>query len=312
MAPIRGVTDAIYRNTFAELFDGFDLAIAPFISEVRSGRLKKSFLKDLLPERNTSLAIVPQIIGKHPEQFIFLSRRLYDLGYETVNWNLGCPYPMVARKGRGSGMLPFPEKVAAFLDRVVPALPNRLSIKTRLGRHDKGEILPIIEIFNQFPLAEVIIHPRTGVQMYEGCADVDMFEQCLAHLRLPVVYNGDIVNVKGFQALAGRFEGVSRWMIGRGALADPFLPGRIKGLFPGEEERIGNLYTFHQTLFQRYEKVLFGPAHLADRMKCIWRYLAGCFVDGQTVLKKIQRTKHAGKLQEIVEQFFDTNPALIE
>ena len=146
--------------------------------------------------------------------------------------------------------------------------------------------------------------------MYEGSVDADMFGRCLAQLTLPVVFNGDIVDQKSFQSFQKRFNGVSRWMIGRGALANPFLPSGIKGQTHGETKRLALLRQFHEALFQRYEEVLFGPAHLADRMKCIWRYLAGCFADGPAILKKIQKTKHAGRLKEIVEHFFEQEPAL--
>ena len=140
MAPIQGVTDFIYRNTFPEFFDGFDLAVAPFIATSAGNRAKKSRIRDILPALNTGLPVIPQILSKDPDDFIALARQLFDLGYEKVNWNLGCPFPMVTRKLRGSGLLPFPEKIDAFLEAILLEIPNKLSIKTRLGLEKTDEI----------------------------------------------------------------------------------------------------------------------------------------------------------------------------
>jgi tRNA-dihydrouridine synthase len=150
LAPLRGFTEFIYRNAFVRHFGGFDVAVAPFIPTMTAARFKKTHLKDVLPENNHAMSIIPQIIGNNPEDFIPLAKRLFDLGYETVNWNLGCPFPMVAKKQRGSGLLPHPQKIEAFLEATLPAIPNRLSVKVRLGRKKTDEILTLLPIFNQW------------------------------------------------------------------------------------------------------------------------------------------------------------------
>ena len=179
LAPLRGFTEFIYRNAFVRHFGGFDLAVAPFIPTMTAARFKKAHLTDVLPENNQAMPVIPQIIGNKPEDFIPLAKRLSDLGYDTVNWNLGCPFPMVAKKQRGSGLLPHPQKIEAFLEATLPAIPNRLSVKVRLGRKKTDEILALLPIFNRYPLDEVIVHPRTGKQMYGGEPNLDMFEKCL-------------------------------------------------------------------------------------------------------------------------------------
>ena len=196
LAPLRGFTDYIYRNTFIRHFDGFDGALAPFIPTVTADRVKPSHFRDILPENNSTLPIVPQIISNRSADFINLAVRLFDLGYSSVNWNLGCPFPMVAKKKRGSGLLPYPERIDDFLDKTVSSIPNRLSIKTRLGRRKIADIIELMPIFNRYPLAEIIIHPRTGIQMYDGKTDLDTFERCLAQSDHRVIYNGDIIDLK--------------------------------------------------------------------------------------------------------------------
>jgi tRNA-dihydrouridine synthase B len=304
LAPLRGVTDAIFRTTFAECFGGVDRAVAPFLTSVRGPKVKPKLLKDVLPERNTRMPLTPQILAKDPDEFVIMARALFDLGYAAVKWNLGCPYPMVAKKGRGSGMLPHPERIEGFLDTVLAAIPGRVSIKTRLGRFSAAEIDDLLPIFNRYPLSAVIIHPRTGVQMYTGSADLARFGECFALCRRPVVYNGDIDTAETFASLAGRFEAVAGWMLGRGLIANPFLAEEIGGAVLEAAERIERFQRFHDLLVERYSAVLFGPSHLVQRMKGLWQYFHRPFVNGRKVLKKIHKTRGPEQLKVVTEHFF--------
>jgi tRNA-dihydrouridine synthase B len=305
LAPLRGLTEYIYRNAFSRHFDGFDAAVAPFIPTITAARFKKTHLKDVLPENNQAMPIIPQIIGNNPEDFIPLAKRLFDLGYATVNWNLGCPFPMVANKQRGSGLLPYPQKIEAFLEATISAIPNRLSIKARLGRKKTDEILALLQIFNQYPLDEVIVHPRTGQQMYDGTPDLDMFEKCLEVSAHNTVYNGDINDLDTFKAFSQRFKTVNRWMVGRGALADPFLPAAIKTGQNGSTGKVEGFRAFYDDLFEQYRQAFHGPGHLLDRMKGFWTYFSRSFKDSHKIKKKIHRTQNLNRYLEIVERFFE-------
>ncbi|MDA8139844.1 MAG: tRNA-dihydrouridine synthase family protein [Desulfobacteraceae bacterium] len=306
MAPLRGLTGAIFRNTYAEFFDGIDWAVTPFLTTIAGTRLKASQLKEVLPENNRLMPIVPQILSKTADRFITLSKALFDLGHGTVNWNLGCPFAKVAKKMRGSGLLPHPDLIDAFLEAVFKKIPNQLSIKTRLGRRQPDEFFKLIPVFNRYPIKEIIIHPRTGEQMYTGRVDLDVFEQCLASLRADVIYNGDVNEVRDFKALQARFPALSTWMIGRGVLANPYLPVMIKGRgAPGGIDCLDRFRRFHDTLFERYAAVRHGPVHLADSMKGYWGYFAGAFCDGAHLLKQIRKVHGAAQYQEVVQRFFD-------
>jgi tRNA-dihydrouridine synthase len=305
LAPLRGFTEYIYRNAFSRHFGEFDVAMAPFIPTMSDARLKNKHLKDVLPENNQAMPVIPQILGNNAEDFILLASRLYDLGYETVNWNLGCPFPMVAKKLRGSGLLPHPDKIATFLEETIPAIPNRLSIKARLGRKKTDEILTLLELFNRYPLDEVIVHPRTGKQMYDGEPDLDMFEECLRVSAHTVVYNGDINNLDTFNTFSRRFGSVNRWMIGRGALINPFLPAIIKNGKDGGANKVEVFRAFYEDLFEQYRSEFHGPGHLLDRMKGFWTYFSRSFKDGHKVKKKIHRTLKLDRYLKIVDRFFE-------
>ena len=308
LAPLKGFTEAPYRNAAAEFFKGFDAAMAPFVVTLQGRKYPDAHLKDLLPENNHGWPVIPQILSNHPAGFIKLAGRLHDHGYETVNWNLGCPFPRVAKKNRGSGLLPEPDTIDSMLDKVLPAIPNRLSIKTRIGRFDTEEMEPLMPIFNRYPLAELIIHPRTGVQMYAGVPDLTVFADCLSQSKNPIVYNGDIYTAADFAALADRFKAVDRWMLGRGVLADPFLPGAIKGLDTPGADKLAIIRQFHDHLFETYAQVLSGPSHLGDKMKGFWLYLSRSFEEGRKILKKIQKTRKTDHYTAVVNRFFDEDP----
>ena len=305
LAPLRGFTDYIYRNTFSRHFGGFDAAVTPFIPTLKTIRAKPSHLKDVLPENNPTLVVEPQIIGNNSDNFIPLARQLYDLGYATINWNLGCPFPMVAKKMRGSGLLPYPDRIDRFLEKTLSAIPNRLTIKTRLGRKSPEEIFKLMPVFNRYPLQEIIIHPRTGKQMYAGEPDLDSFERCLEKTHHRIVYNGDITDLTVFKRFSDRFGTIDSWMIGRGALINPFLPAIIKS---GRDEFNNHLETFrhfYEDLFKAYQKVFSGPGHLLERMKGFWTYFSQSFKDGGKIRKKIHRSLKLQRYLDIVERFFN-------
>lgn len=306
LAPMRGLTGAIFRDTYAAFFSGIDWAVTPFLTTVQGNRIKPGQLQEVLPQNNARMPIVPQIISKTAHKFISLATALHDLGHDTVNWNLGCPFRRVAQKRRGSGLLPHPELVDAFLDTVLAAVPNQVSIKVRLGRHHPEEIFALLPVFNQYPLKALIIHPRTGVQMYNGQPDLDTFAACLAQCRCAVIYNGDITSPAGFDAMRRRFPAVDAWMIGRGVLGNPFLPAAIKGHAPGPTDRVARFRQFHDALYERYARVRHGPVQLADTMKGYWGYFARGFKHGENILKKIRKTQRAGEYQAVVDRFFDS------
>lgn len=305
MAPIKGLTDHLFRTVFADHFDGFDLAVAPFISSKRDHTFKPKYVKDVLPENNTALPVIPQILSNVAEDFTALANYLFDLGYDSVNWNLGCPSRTVTSKKRGAGMLPHTNLIRAFLDDAFSGIKGTISVKLRLGWTSAHDIFRLLPVLNEYPLEAVIIHPRTGIQQYKGEIDLSAFEQCLSILKHPVVYNGDIRTYDDFKRLSHRFESISRWMIGRGCLADPFLPTLIRTGDAEVPDRIQAMKRFHDDLFEEYGRVLHGPSHLLNRMKGIWRYFSFSFKDSGNTIKKINKTQSPDQYMDLVNLFFE-------
>jgi len=304
MAPLRGITDSVFRTAFARHFGGFDWALAPFVTSVKGARVALSHIADLQPERNQLLRVVPQVLSNDPGELLAIVNAFADMGYAEVNWNLGCPFVKVTRKRRGSGLLPHPDRVVAILDHVLPSARAAVSIKTRLGLEDPGDLARLLPRFAPYPLASVTIHPRTADQMYDGQLRMDRFAECLTLTSHPVLYSGDITTVDTFRNLAQRFEGkVSGWMIGRGAVRDPFLPGAIRGDAPPDAAtRCARVRALHEELFERCQELMPGPAALLARMKELWGLLADAVPNGRHRLGAIQRCQSVGTYCRLTDE----------
>lgn len=289
LAPIRGLTDAPFRNLFCKHFQGFDFSITPFINPMKDPSIKA--FKDVFPKANTGCPIIPQILSNDAESFLATAHILADMGYKEANWNLGCPAPMVTRKKRGSGLLADSDRIIRILEEITPQLPLNISIKTRLGFSAVDETLNLLPRLNDFPLTEIIIHTRLGKQLYRGVTDPDSFELFLTQTTHKLAYNGDITDIDIFNNLHNRFPNVEHWMIGRGAIADPFLPEKIKGINPGnaEKQRV-RLTIFHEELVQMIRNQLSGSSHILGRLKMFWTYLGDFFPNNKKELKKIRKS----------------------
>lgn len=306
LAPIQGITDRIFRNVFPKFFHGVDRSVAPFISTSKRKKVETVILRELDPEINTGIPVIPQILSNDPDDFIPLADRLYEMGYTTVNWNLGCPFPVVVNKGKGSGMLCYPAAIEKFLEKVFPRIKNKLSIKCRIGLVYPDEILALIPVFNRYRIEELIIHPRTGKQMYEGKTDLEIFSRCLDTSSHEVVYNGDIDCMVAYEMLSRRFPSVKKWMIGRGILSNPFLAEEIvTDSSRPLDEKIKIIRLFHDELFAEYLKIMSGPAHITDKMKGIWYYLGNFFENGEKIKKRIHKVQNVNHYIDEVKRIFE-------
>ena len=274
LAPMQGLTELMFRKAYQHCFPGaLDLSISPFLP-LTHGNLADAWKKidDVIPADNQdSIPVIPQILGKEPVEFVELGNRLFDIGYTEVNWNIGCPMRRVTAKHRGSGILPYPNEVRTILDQVVPKLKPRLSIKMRLGLSSKDEIFALVPVLNDYPLANVTIHPRTGRQQYSGQVDLDTFGQVYPLFNSLVIYNGDLCTTADYRQLRHRFPAIEDFMIGRGILYDPILPLKIKGLIP-EDDKAKSLAAAHLFIETLLNAILARPVSDESKMRKIKEY----------------------------------------
>lgn len=291
LAPIRGITDSIFRNALAKHFGGIDFSIAPFL---RLGKdlNRQSAFNDLSTERNQALSVVPQLLGNNPKLFLEAANRLGDLGHSEINWNLGCPYPTAIKKKHGAGLLPHPDLVVDFLETVIPHLSTKLSIKTRLGIDDPEELAQLVPRLDDFPIAHIVVHPRTAAQKYDGDVHIDRFLHIIDISSHPIVYNGDITSYDSVKKLTTIIGKEVDWMIGRGVISNPFLGAEIKSMKTTDEaDRLGKISDFHDDIYRKYQDSLFGPAHLLDKMRSIWSYLGTAIGADRRFYKKLRKVK---------------------
>jgi tRNA-dihydrouridine synthase len=303
LAPLRGVTDRIFRNTFEKHFGKFDFLLAPFTPTVKGTFVNPSHIRDLSVEHNDCKRVIPQIIGNMPDDIFVLANHFKSMGYQSVNINMGCPQPQIIRKRRGSGMLGHPDLIKSILDKLFENQEQVVSVKMRLGYSSAEESEKIISIFNQYPLHEVIIHPRTGIQMYSGNVDLEHFLIRSQALKHPVVYNGDIWSLNHYKQYKQRFPHINRWMTGRGTCCNPYLLQEIR---TGSAVRkdFSVIKAFHDDIFELSKERLSGPAHLLGKMKELWNYLSQLFPDSKRVLKSVQKRTSVGNYVADVEELF--------
>lgn len=199
-----------------------------------------------------------------------------EQGYREIDINLGCPFPMLAKRQCGSGMLPYPDKVEALLKQTEQFPDIRFSVKMRLGWEKPDECLSLIPLLNAAPLTEITLHPRLGIQQYKGEVDMEGFTSFYEACRHPVVYNGDILTVTDIHRITDRFPNLAGVMIGRGLLTNPALGWEYKeGRKLSPEEWHEKLKALHTAVFLHYEEqIQGGEAQLVTKMKTFWEYLA--------------------------------------
>lgn len=310
LAPIQGMTTAIYRNTFARIFGGIDAYYSPFITAAEMKKAGPSLFKDLLPESNDpGIKVIPQLLGNNGADFRLFTSAITDMGYKEINWNIGCPFPTVTKKKKGSGMLPYPDMIRSVLDIVCADDSYTLTVKMRLGLYDTEEGIRVMNVLNEYPLGGVIIHARTGMQMYTGSVDLDSFEALASACRHEVTYNGDIFTQADFERISSRFPTVKNFMLGRGALYNPFLPSAIKGHETPADAIMSKIRQFHDEIFDYYKSRLSGDKHLCDRMKEFWSYLAFYTDKDGKFMKRIKKCHTASDYLEAVNPILNSPSA---
>lgn len=272
LAPLHGITSYTFRNTLCRHFGGIDCFMAPFLPAQPAGKYRKKVWQDIIPENNTALPLVPQLMGNRPDHFVDTTRMLNEqFGYEHFNINIGCPSSPVVRHTRGCGLMPHPDIVEQIVAEVTGKTPFRISLKMRLGLHNANEGRNLLTRLNDYPLDFLVIHPRLGDDLYEGIPDWDTFAEFCQLTQHKIVYSGDIFTVEDYNRLSERFPQVAAWMLGRGLLRNPFLAEEIKGQKTGDNKE--RFLSFYQDLIEKLLPIRGESGTLAN-LKELWHYFA--------------------------------------
>ncbi len=304
-SPLQGFTDFRFRNAQNKFFGGIDTFYAPYIRLNGKLIIKSSYERDLLPENNSSLECIPQIITNNAEEFLFVAKYVQELGYKELNWNLGCPYPMVTKCGMGSGLISDSEKIRQILDKVHSESDIIVSMKMRLGYDTTTEILDVLPILDTFPIKNIAIHARIGKQLYKGGVHLEAFQKCVDNAKHKLYYNGDITTVAKYKEMQERFPTINHFMIGRGLISDPFLPSMIKNnTAEHPKNKLQVFEEFHNTLYEGYSQSLSGSTHILIKMHHLWEYFAATFSNPHKVEKNIRKAKSIKNYEQTVKEVF--------
>ncbi len=298
-APLEGITGYVFRNAYEKYYGGIDKYFTPFISPHTKKLMDNREKRDILPENNKGLNIVPQVLTNTAEDLVDLANQLHeDYGYEEINLNLGCPSKTVTTKGKGSGFLEFPNQMEEFFDRYFKACDVKLSIKTRIGYYEVEEAQRLFNMYERFPFEEVIIHPRLGSQMYKGTPYYDVFEEYLGRSKHSLCYNGDINSLEDLQKRNDKWVNCDKFMLGRGLIARPGMLQMSENkeyVATLSEEEWNRFKGFHDELVEGYYAYMCEDRNTLFKMKELWTWWSVMFPGQEKILKKI---KKASTLQE--------------
>lgn len=287
-APLEGITTSLFRRTHARFFPGADRYFAPFLAPDGSGRVKASALRDLEPENNADLHVIPQILCNRAEAFLSLTKELASMGYREINLNAGCPSGTVVPKHKGAGMLLDLRSLDAFLSEIFSRTDLNISVKTRLGLDRPEEFPAILELLNRYPFSELILHARVRSGMYKSIPDLGAFAAAFSESRAPMCYNGNILSPEHLDGVMSTVPSLERVMLGRGAVANPALFRQLKG---GEKLGQQELFSFLDALEAGLAEKGLPERHILGWMKEIWYYVNYMFPGGARMIKQLHKAR---------------------
>lgn len=302
LAPMEGLTGYIFRNAHARYFCALDKYFTPFIAANSNGKLSSREYNDILPEHNTAGRVVPQLLTNKAEDFIRTVETLQSYGYQEVNLNLGCPSGTVVSKNRGAGFLSQKEALQVFLEEVFSRCDAKISIKTRIGVEDPSEFSSLMQIFNQYPLKELLIHPRIQKDYYKNTPNLAVFKEAVVISKNVVGYNGDLFTKKDYELFTAQCPSVEIVMLGRGIMANP---GLVDEIVHQRKLELDQLKAFHDDLLSGYQSVLSGDRNILFKMKEMWFYMGFMFTSADKYIKKIRKAQRISDYNAAVAALFE-------
>ena len=306
-APMEGITGKILREVHAAHFPGVDRYCLPFFSPTEVHVLSPRQKRELEPGPLPQDRLLPQLLTRSAEDFVWCASEIADLGFGEINLNLGCPSGTVVSKGKGAGMLRDPDALDRFLEAVFSGCPIPISVKTRLGLEDPAEFSAILSVLNRYPIRELTIHPRTRRELYDGPVHLDAFAAAVRNASAPLCCNGNLFTPASVQSVAEAFPTLESVMLGRGLLADPALVTRCKG---GERTRAA-LLAFHNDLCAEYLCIMHPNQAVLPKLKELWAFLRLLFPEDGS-WKRMRKCKTWAEFYPITQELLQNQPLLEE
>jgi tRNA-dihydrouridine synthase len=299
-APLQGHTDDVYRRTHHALIGGIERYYTPFV-RVEAGGIRSKDRRDIDPKNNAGTPVTPQLIFSSCKELDYLLGEMESLGYTTIDLNMGCPFPLQARHGRGSGLLAHTDVVSEVAAIIKTHAHLTFSVKMRLGWDNAEEWKPVLDILNDIPLAHIALHPRTGTQQYKGAIDMVAFEAFYEACCHPLIYNGDLTTPAQMHEMEERYPRLAGIMLGRGLLARPTLATEYtQGQELSHTDHLSTLRTLHSRLMEQYAQIVKGDAQLHSKMRPFWEYTETLI--GHKPYKKIMKAGNLRNYMNAIEE----------
>lgn len=315
LAPMEEVTTYIFRNALNKHFGYVDKYFTPFVTPNQNKILKTKEGREIVPEHNEGLNVVPQVLTNNAEQFNELAETLRELGYKEINLNFGCPSNTVVKKYRGSGIL----RDTLLLDEFLKGIyidknaDLKISVKTRVGYTTDEFFDEILNIYEKYPMEELIIHPRIQKDFYSGLPRMEKFDAAYSYCKNSLCYNGNIFSVNDFQRINKNYSKIKAVMIGRGAISNP---GLFREIRTGQKMTDEELYNFIDELYLNYANA-FSPKDGLFKMKEVWSYLISYLdkkilddnnivpIDISKEIRVIRKTTEISEYKDAVRRIFN-------
>lgn len=287
-APIQGYTEDVYRRLHQEIFGGVDTYYTPFI-RIDHGEVRSKDMRDVRPQFNEGVNLVPQVIASGGDELQRLLDTLIPLGYKRIDINMGCPFPLQTRHGRGAGIMTHIDKVREIADVINTNTVLQFSVKMRLGLDDNNQWKKVVEVLDDVPLIHIAVHPRIATQQYKGELNIGSFEELLNATHHSVVYNGEIKSVEDIKRIEQTYsDRISGIMIGRGMLARPSLAYEYKnGVTLSDAELLAKIRLIHSRLLEHYQTIIPGESQQLNKLRTFWDYMEETI--GRKQWKKIKK-----------------------
>lgn len=273
VAPMQGYTDAPFRHFHAGVYGAADGYFTPFL-RIEHGEVRRRDLRDISSPLNDNHRLVPQVIARDRQEFETLADAVADAGHREIDLNLGCPFPLQTRRGRGAALIANRAVLADIADAMTAKSGIKFSVKMRPGLSSPDEWRQTIDIINEMPLCRLTIHPRLATQQYGGELLMDEFAAMAAASAHPVVYNGDIATPADIDRIASAYPAIEGIMAGRGLLARPSLFAEWQsGREWDADERLAHILRLHTGVYRHYADTLCGDTQILSKIKPFWEYL---------------------------------------
>jgi tRNA-dihydrouridine synthase B len=231
LAPMAGNTNLAYRRMCRDF--GAELTTTEMVSAMALRHGDDKTLNYLERDEETS-PDAAQVFGADPEVLAEAAQKIVERGFDVVDLNIGCPVPKITGGGGGSALLQTPDQAAACIAAMSAAVDVPVTVKIRAGWSDDNKNAPeFARCMEQAGAQAITVHGRTREQKYTGRADLDLIQRVVEAVSIPVIGNGDVVDLESGKRMAE--TGVAGIAIGRGALGRPWLFGQLHALFRGEE-----------------------------------------------------------------------------